>query len=74
MKRSGKKHQVAKLMPQAAGRSGTSTIELPDGIWERISHRAYELWRERGCRDGYALQDWLDAEVVVMEEMHEARE
>lgn len=61
-------------MPQAAGRSGTCTIKLPDGIRESISHRAYELWRERGCRDGYALQDSLDAEVMVMEEFHEARE
>ena len=74
MKRSSNKQQVEKSMLHAAGRSGTSTLELPEGTWERISHRAYELWRERGCRDGYALQDWLDAEVTVMEEIHEARE
>ena len=74
MKRSSNKQQVEKSMLHAAGRSGTSTIEPSEGTWERISHRAYELWRERGCRDGYALQDWLDAEVTVMEEIHEARE
>ncbi|HQR14372.1 MAG TPA: DUF2934 domain-containing protein [Nitrospira sp.] len=49
-------------------------IELPDGMWERISQKAYELWKERGSREGHALQDWLDAEAVVMEEIHEARE
>ena len=74
MKTSGKKQRVGKPKPQVTGRSGTSTIDLPAGMRERISQKAYELWRERGCREGYALQDWLDAEVLVMEEIHEARE
>ncbi|GAB1722067.1 MAG: DUF2934 domain-containing protein [Nitrospira sp. CR1.1] len=56
------------------GRPPANAIELPDGMWDRISQKAYELWKERGSRDGYALQDWLDAEVAVMEEVHEARE
>ena len=49
-------------------------IELPDGMRERIMRKAYELWQERGCRDGQDLEDWLDAEAIVMEEIHEARE
>ncbi len=49
-------------------------IKLPDGLWERISKKAFELWHERGYRDGHDLEDWLDAEAVVMEEIHEARE
>ena len=49
-------------------------IELPDGMWERISKKAFELWQERGYRDGHDLEDWLDAEALVMEEIHEARE
>lgn len=49
-------------------------IELPDGMWERIAAKAYQLWEERGRRVGYDLQDWLDAEEAVMEEIHEARE
>ena len=49
-------------------------IELPDGMWERISRKAYELWEQRGCQDGTALRDWLDAEEIVMEEIHESRE
>jgi hypothetical protein len=55
------------------GRSGTGTLEVSVGMWERIARRAYELWRDRGCRDGYTLQDWLDAEGMVMEEIYEAR-
>lgn len=49
-------------------------IELPDGMWERISRKAYELWEQRGCQEGTALRDWLDAEEIVMEEIHETRE
>ena len=48
--------------------------ELPDGMWERTSKKAFELWQERGYRDGHDLEDWLDAEAIVMEEIHEARE
>jgi len=49
-------------------------IELPNGMRERISNKAFELWQERGYRDGHDLEDWLDAETIVMEEIHEARE
>ncbi|HKW85955.1 MAG TPA: DUF2934 domain-containing protein [Nitrospiraceae bacterium] len=28
----------------------------------RISKRAYELYEQRGYYDGYALEDWLQAE------------
>lgn len=57
----------------AATRPG-KPIELPDGMWERISQKAYELWEQRGRQEGNALRDWLDAEEIVMEEIHEARE
>ena len=50
------------------------SIALPDGMWERISRKAFELWQDRGYRDGHDLDDWLDAEAIVMEEIHEARE
>ncbi len=51
-----------------------SPVELPEGMWERIRTKAYELWETRGRREGHDLQDWLDAEAEVMEEIHEARE
>jgi len=50
------------------------SIELPNSLWKRISQKAFELWQERGYRDGQDLEDWLDAETIVMEETHEARE
>jgi Protein of unknown function (DUF2934) len=49
-------------------------IELSDSMRERIAKKAYELWQERGYRDGRDLEDWLDAEIIVMEKIHEARE
>jgi hypothetical protein len=50
------------------------SIQLHDGMRERIVRKAYELWGERGHRDGHDLEDWLDAEAIVVEEIHEARE
>ena len=50
------------------------SIELPDGMRDRIAKKAFELWQERGWRDGHDFEDWLDAEVIVREEIHEARE
>jgi hypothetical protein len=49
-------------------------IELPDGMWDRVARKAYELWEARGRREGSHLEDWFDAEATVMEEIHEARE
>lgn len=49
-------------------------IELPDGVWEQIAKKAYALWEERGRREGCHMDDWCDAETIVMEEIHEARE
>ena len=74
MKPNVRKWSAVNSKPTVASRLSGATIELPDGMWERISQKAYELWKERGCREGYALQDWLDAEAAVMEEIHEARE
>lgn len=34
---------------------------------ERIRLRAYELYEQRGKRDGHALEDWLEAEAELTE-------
>ncbi len=34
---------------------------------ERIRVRAYQLYEQRGERDGYALDDWLQAEAELTE-------
>ncbi len=63
-----------KVRSAPATRRPENPIELPEGMWERISRKAYELWEQRGRQDGNALQDWLKAEEIVMEEIHESRE
>jgi hypothetical protein len=37
-----------------------------DDLQARITTRAYELYVERGSRDGFALEDWLDAEREIL--------
>jgi hypothetical protein len=63
-----------KNAPASQPSRSANPIELPDGMRDRIAAKAYELWHERGCRQGRDLEDWLDAETIVMEEIHEARE
>jgi hypothetical protein len=58
----------------ARGAASGSSIELPEVMWARIATKAFELWELRGRRVGHDLQDWFDAEIIVMEEIHEARE
>ena len=65
------KQKTSMRSPLAAS---PQSIELPDGMREQIVKKAFELWQERGYRDGHDLEDWLDAEAIVMEEIHEARE
>ena len=67
---------IRKRKTASAGRPSRAAnpIELPDGMRDRIAAKAYELWNERGCREGRDLEDWLDAETIVTEEIHEARE
>ncbi len=37
-----------------------------------ILNRAYELHGERGYREGYALEDWLDAEQEILSQTRTA--
>lgn len=69
-----KKAKTAKPRSSPSAGASAKPIELPDGMWERISQKAYQLWEERGYQEGNSLRDWLDAEATVMEEIHEARE
>ena len=69
-----KKPGTGKAGPTASGLTSTKSIELPEGMWDRIRTKAHELWEARGRQEGDDLRNWLDAEDIVMEEIHEARE
>jgi len=35
---------------------------------EKIRHRAYELFEQRGGEHGHAMEDWLQAEAEILKE------
>jgi hypothetical protein len=41
----------------------------PEDPHERIAAKAYELWEEGGCRHGHDMEDWLDAEAIVIQSL-----
>ena len=41
-------------------------MELRALLEEKIRIRAYQIFQERGCHHGSALQDWLQAEADVL--------
>jgi hypothetical protein len=53
---------VVANQPGTVASSGKPTRHLFDDLHGRITIRAYELYVQRGCREGCAVQDWLDAE------------
>lgn len=68
---------VVKRPKADKGRTSTTTSKqattLPDGAFEQISRKAYELWEQRGRTEGHALRDWLEAEEIVLQRTHEGR-
>ena len=42
-------------------------------IEDRIRHRAYQLYEQRGGADGLALDDWLQAEAEVLGAQKQAK-
>ncbi|HEY6974248.1 MAG TPA: DUF2934 domain-containing protein [Nitrospiraceae bacterium] len=62
-------HTTMAGLPVAAvarGESARGPQPSFDDLYARIAVRAYELYVERGCRYGGALEDWLDAEREVL--------
>jgi hypothetical protein len=46
--------------------SRSGKANLRSDIEERIRRRAYELYEQRGRIDGFALDDWLQAEAEIL--------
>jgi hypothetical protein len=43
----------------------SNNVQIPH---ERIAMRAYEKWMKRGCPQGTAFQDWVEAEAELIAE------
>jgi len=44
------------------------TTQPPVDFQEQVRRRAYELYEQRGRKDGYELDDWLQAESEVVQQ------
>ena len=51
-----------------------SMQKYSDEVRDRIAKKAYELYEQRGRQDGQDIDDWLQAEEIVMRKAHEAGE
>ena len=51
-----------RLSPAHPDYGKVSQVELE----ERIQNRAYDLYLQRGCVNGHALDDWLEAKAEVL--------
>jgi DUF2934 family protein len=47
-------------------RNGKSNANATGDLESTIRARAYELYVKRGCQDGFAQDDWLQAEAEVV--------
>jgi hypothetical protein len=65
---------IAIKQPRKPAKAASPSARVPErGGSDEIARKAYELWEQRGRPDGSALRDWLDAEAIVREQIHEAR-
>jgi len=61
-------HQMSELPPGSIAEGVVFRVEEHLRAQQQTERRAHELWCARGCRDGTALSDWLQAESEVLEE------
>jgi hypothetical protein len=60
-------HSTGKPLPAASLVKPARQLQSSsEDLQERITLRAYELYAQRGWRDGFALEDWLDAEREIL--------
>jgi len=64
------KAPVIRRTAQNGGDRDSTTTQ--QDIDERIRQRAYELWEQRGCLDGFQEEDWQRAEAELREQLQHA--
>lgn len=57
-----KKRELGTLSSQDADR----TDHKSDDPQSRVAQRAFELYMQRGCQEGHAVEDWLEAEREIL--------
>ncbi|MBF0490356.1 MAG: DUF2934 domain-containing protein [Candidatus Omnitrophica bacterium] len=66
MSTKSKKVSAVKVSPKIE----KTELELnPSDILKLVEKKAYELYEQRGCQDGFADVDWQEAERIVAKEI-----
>lgn len=55
--------------PDAVAVPSKPSVSVCDDLQVLIAKRAHDLYAMRGYRDGYALDDWLEAERQVLSQI-----
>ena len=71
MKKPTKSPRASNPSSRSKVMSKQKPIELTDDIRGRIALKAYELFEQRG-HGGREMEDWLEAETIVMAEIRQA--
>lgn len=66
--RNGHIDRMGELSPARIVEGVVFRVEEHFKVQQQIERRANELWCAGGCRDGTALNDWLQAEREVVEQ------
>ena len=56
---------MLRTMREKKQQAPIQALSPSDDLYERIAKRAYQLYEERGGVNGYALDDWLQAEQEI---------
>ena len=74
MKKPTNASRAAQSSPKLTKRdASTRSIELTDELRARIAQKAFEIFEQRGRQEGRDLEDWLEAEVMVIAELRAKR-
>ena len=65
-------HVIATLVPDAADAEPTAAVLEPEVRYRMISEAAYHRFLDRGCEDGFDVDDWLAAEAEVDRQLSHA--
>lgn len=63
-----KKRETGKHQGSTRHKRTEPAFRTEHGAWDLIARKAYELYERRGRQDGYALEDWLEAEAITKSE------
>jgi hypothetical protein len=69
MKKPTKSPRAANPSSRSNVRPKQKSFELTDDIRARIALKAYELYEQRGREGDREMDDWLEAEAIVMAEI-----